>query len=110
VYVVPSNLSGCVLFCLVNLAFASSPWLVNQTNVIYVSNDQKIQAAVANMYGAIGVVAVTNQLESTVRNISSTLFVFYFLVHMSEGRPLSFFSPPTGHENAIEKVNWRSGH
>jgi hypothetical protein len=52
----------------VNLPYASAPWLANQTNIMYIGNEQKIQAAVANLYGAIGVVAVTNQIESSVRS------------------------------------------
>lgn len=49
----------------VALPFMSNPWIIGQENILYVGSEAKIQAAVTNLPGSIGIVIVTNQLEDS---------------------------------------------
>jgi ABC-type phosphate transport system substrate-binding protein len=48
-----------------NKALADSPWVKNQTGVVYVGSEYKVQAAVDNLPGAIGIASITSALEET---------------------------------------------
>jgi hypothetical protein len=48
-----------------NLPLASSSWLTNQSGIVYVGSEEKIQSAVVNLVGAIGIQAVSATLELT---------------------------------------------
>jgi phosphate transport system substrate-binding protein len=46
-------------------AYLSSPWLVGQQNILSVDGEAKVQAAVINQIGAVGIATVSSLLETS---------------------------------------------